>query len=136
MRRLPGTDLTSTPAARRYVRDTARSWGLLQDQVETLEVITSELVTNALEHAGAETVTVVLALADRTVTLSVTDEGQDGLHVAEEGFLEVGAPEEGESESGRGLLIVSALADRWGRYGAPGGLTVWAEMDAVRATAR
>ncbi|MEV7196826.1 ATP-binding protein [Streptomyces sp. NPDC093510] len=129
MRRLPGADLLSAPTARRHVRDTARSWRLPQGQVETLEVITSELVTNALTHGGGETVTVVLALVDRAVTVSVTDEGRGVVRAMEEDLLEADVPEDGEPESGRGLLIVSGLADRWGQYRGPDGLTVWAEAE-------
>lgn len=40
-----------------------------------------------------------------------------------------------DAESGRGILLVTALADRWGTslFG-PGGKTVWAEMNTGTAT--
>lgn len=39
-------------------------------------------------------------------------------------------PVDGEAESGRGLLLVDALADRWGvTRGLPPRKTVWAELD-------
>lgn len=40
---LPGGDLASAPAARRYVRDTARSWGLPSGPAEDLESIAGEV---------------------------------------------------------------------------------------------
>ena len=39
---LPGADLVSVGAARRYVRDMARSWGLLSDAVDDLESVVSD----------------------------------------------------------------------------------------------
>ncbi|QQC89743.1 ATP-binding protein [Streptomyces alfalfae] len=65
VRRLPGAEPASAPAARHFVRNAARAWEVPRDLVETLEVITSELVTNALVHGGGETVTVALALTGR-----------------------------------------------------------------------
>ncbi|WP_447039268.1 ATP-binding protein [Streptomyces sp. DSM 118878] len=129
VRRLPGAELVSASVARRFVRSAARDCGVPQDLVGTLEVITSELVTNALLHGGGETVTVALALTGRVLTLSVTDEGRGPVTATAGGLLEVEGPVAGEAESGRGLLIVAALADRWGRYRAAEGLTVWAELD-------
>ncbi|MFE2758312.1 ATP-binding protein [Streptomyces halstedii] len=42
-------------------------------------------------------------------------------------------PPPGDAESGRGLLIVGALADRWGVEAGPvPRKTVWAEIDLVR----
>ncbi|MEV0123431.1 ATP-binding protein [Streptomyces sp. NPDC050703] len=125
VRRLPGTEPASAPAARRFVRNAARAWEVPRDLVDTLEVVTSELVTNALVHGGGETVTVALALTGRVLTLGVTDEGRGPVGAAAGGLPEA-APD--EAESGRGLVIVSALADRWGRSRGPGGLTVWAEV--------
>nr|WP_313896874.1 ATP-binding protein [Streptomyces sp. GC420] len=42
-----------------------------------------------------------------------------------------------DSETGRALLLVSTLADRWGTEPyPPGGKTVWTELDAVGAQGR
>ncbi|WP_228023419.1 hypothetical protein [Streptomyces acidicola] len=40
----PGRDLASAPAARRFVRDTARSWGISPRMADDLETIAGELV--------------------------------------------------------------------------------------------
>lgn len=118
---LPGGDLASAGAARRYVRGVARSWELLPEAVDTLEAITGELVANALEHGHSQSVTVALSLAAGTVTVSLTDEGTGHVFV-----LGMAGPEQ---ESGRGLLIVDALATRWGQRQTGGRFTVWAEAD-------
>ncbi|GHH53841.1 ATP-binding protein [Streptomyces candidus] len=74
---LPGTVLSSAPAARQHVRATARAWGVPGDVVDTLETVTGELVANALEHGDSWEVAVTLTVAEDRVTVGVTDEGRD-----------------------------------------------------------
>ncbi|MER6104716.1 ATP-binding protein [Streptomyces sp. NPDC001832] len=121
---LPGTTLVSASAARRYVRTTARSWGLPPDTADALELITGELAANALEHTASRSITVVLSRTGRTAVVGVIDEGRGGATVA-------GTPSP-DQEDGRGLLIVDALASRWGQRHACGGLLVRAEVDTGR----
>ncbi|MFI0710673.1 ATP-binding protein [Streptomyces inhibens] len=116
----PGRDLSSAGAARRYVRTTARWWGVAPDQAEALELIAGELAGNALEHSNSRLVAVVLSRTARTASISVTDEGQ--------GCASAPAGPGPEQERERGLLIVEALADRWGQRKMSGGFTVWAEI--------
>ncbi|MEV6587607.1 ATP-binding protein [Streptomyces acidicola] len=129
---LPGHDLASAPAARRHVRDTARSWGLSPRTTDDLETITGELVANALEHSDSGTITVTCAHTAETVTISVIDEGHGPAPVAAPR-----TPPDPEREHGRGLLITDALADRWGTRETGAGLLVWAELvTECRATLR
>lgn len=118
---LPGHDLASAGVARRYVRMAARSWGLPPDAADALETITGELVANALEHTNSRSITITLSHSAQGATVGVTDEGQGG---------QVSVPDAlgAEQECGRGLLIVDALAARWGRRHTCRGLTVWAEV--------
>jgi anti-sigma regulatory factor (Ser/Thr protein kinase)/GAF domain-containing protein len=101
-------------AARRFVRDTLQAWvvtgaadghGLVDDAV----LLTSELVTNAVVHAGTP-VQVTCRLADGAVEVVVSD-GHPGRLVPE-------APEPdpvpSERTGGRGLLLPAALASAWG----------------------
>ena len=101
-------------AARRFVRDTLEAWvvtgaadghGLVDDAV----LLTSELVTNAVVHAGTP-VQVTCRLADGAVEVVVSD-GHPGRLVPE-------APEReavpSERTGGRGLLLPAALASAWG----------------------
>jgi anti-sigma regulatory factor (Ser/Thr protein kinase) len=102
-------------AARRFVRDTLQSWvvtggdadghGLVDDAV----LLTSELVTNAVVHAGTP-VQVTCRLADDNVEVVVRDSQPASL------VPEPPASDRGPTErtGGRGLLLPSALASAWG----------------------
>jgi anti-sigma regulatory factor (Ser/Thr protein kinase) len=124
-RTFPGDDLASAPDARRYVRDTARSWALPPGVTDDLETIAGELVANALEHSDSRTVTVACALTPWSVAIGVTDQG--GGRTPETAATPVALPGP-DQEHGRGLLITQALAHRWGTWPTGGGLTVWAEV--------
>lgn len=118
---LPGDDLASAPTARRYVRDTARSWKLPSGPAEDLEIIAGELVANALEHSGSRRISVACALQRTLVTVGVTDTGMGPTPFP-------ASMPSAESEHGRGLLITDTLATRWGTHRTSSGLTVWAEI--------
>nr|WP_279626755.1 ATP-binding protein [Streptomyces flavidovirens] len=117
---LPGGDLASAGAARRYVRVVTVAWGLPPDTADALETITGELAANSLEYSASLSITVALSRTASAVVVSVSDEGQECVSVPD-------APGP-EQECGRGLLIVGALAARWGQRRTRGGLTVWAEI--------
>jgi anti-sigma regulatory factor (Ser/Thr protein kinase) len=106
---------TAAAAARRFVRDTLHGWvvagagtdgnGLVDDAV----LLTSELVTNAVVHAGTP-VQVTCRLAEDSVEVVVSDNHPARL-----------VPEPAENDhppaertSGRGLLLPAALASAWG----------------------
>nr|WP_145485033.1 MULTISPECIES: ATP-binding protein [Streptomyces] len=83
----------------------------------------TELLTNVIEHVGDGTpVRVrVIALGIPTRTrIEVTDPDPRGMPTV------VSAAE--TAECGRGLVLVSALAERWGVERGPGGKTVWCEV--------
>ncbi|MFI1357267.1 ATP-binding protein [Streptomyces sp. NPDC020898] len=126
---LPGDDLASGPAARRQVRVVAAAWGLPPESLDDVESITGELVANALEHSDSRTIMVACALTTDTLTVSVTDEGNGCAPTVP---LAVGQ-QVSQQESGRGLLITDALADRWGTRRSARGLEVWAEVAARTA---
>jgi anti-sigma regulatory factor (Ser/Thr protein kinase)/GAF domain-containing protein len=117
---------TAAAAARRFVRDTLQSWlvsdaaadghGLVDDAV----LLTSELVTNAVVHAGTA-VEVTCRLADGGVEVVVSD-GHPARLVPE-------PPENehipAERTSGRGLLLPAALASAWGVSYGQAAKSVW-----------
>ncbi|WP_328223263.1 ATP-binding protein [Streptomyces sp. NBC_00104] len=119
---LSGADFASAGVARRYVRATARWWGLAPDAVDDLETITGELTANALEHSDSHVITVSVALTAAAATVSVTDAGTGRRAVAQS------RPPGPAQEHGRGLLITEALATGWGQRWTGDGLTVWAEL--------
>ncbi|POM22725.1 hypothetical protein BTM25_49290 [Actinomadura rubteroloni] len=112
------TFTSATPGAR-VARETVgsalRAWGL-PDLADDAELVASELVTNALRHAG--TATVAVTRRPGAVTLEVTDDDPDPPRAADPDPL---------GTSGRGLIIVAALAAGWGwRPVEPVGKCVWA----------
>ncbi|GHJ34926.1 ATP-binding protein [Streptomyces sp. TS71-3] len=119
---------TTVPRARALLHAMLGTWQVSQDVSETAELVLSELVTNALR---------VRVPHDRQVGVRITHSPQDGVLLLEVSDAGTGRPEvrnPGEDEtSGRGLLLVEALADRWGvRDRAHGiGKTVWAELKAT-----
>ncbi|HKP91303.1 MAG TPA: SpoIIE family protein phosphatase [Thermoleophilaceae bacterium] len=109
--------------ARRAIEELAGA--LPQETVEELKLLATEMVTNSVKHAGhGGAIGLELRLGDEVVLLAVTDSG--------EGFEPRAASPDPESEAGRGLFIVEALADRWG-VDAGAGTRVWAELDVVVA---
>ena len=92
---------------------------LEQDELDTLRLLVSELVTNAVRHAKTE-ITIELTAEEGALHLEVFDRG-DGRPV----FLD---PDPG-APGGLGLPIVEALASSWGmRPREGGGKGVWAEV--------
>ncbi|MDQ4088962.1 MAG: PAS domain-containing SpoIIE family protein phosphatase/ATP-binding protein [Actinomycetota bacterium] len=87
----------------------------VRDQVDTAVLLVSELVTNAVRHARGPCALVV-NVKDDEVELAVED-GDPQVPVTRDGG--------GLEESGRGLLLVGALADRWGVRAIPGGKAIW-----------
>ncbi len=117
---LPGGELVSAGAARRFVRDVARSWRLPRGAADDLEAVTGELVANALEHSDSRFLVVELTRSGPVVRVGVSDEGE-GRAVVCEGPSAM-------RERGRGLPIVAALSERWGQDRTDDGHTVWAEI--------
>ncbi|WP_420856857.1 ATP-binding protein [Streptomyces populi] len=122
---------SSTPRgarlARRLVSHRLDAWGHAYDSPanEALTLITAELATNAVRHGrvpGRDFEVRLVATAE-LVRLEVSDAR------AERVPLPSLSEPPGDAESGRGLMIVAVVADRWGsvpRSKGPG-KTVWAE---------
>lgn len=122
---------TSTPRgarlARRLVSHRLHEWGhpYGTDTNDTLTLITAELTANAVRHGHVPGRDFHLRLTETAATLriEVTD-----TRTEKQPLL---VPTSADATSGRGLLLVAALATRWGvtpRTSAPG-KTVWAECD-------
>jgi anti-sigma regulatory factor (Ser/Thr protein kinase) len=75
-------------------------------QVETLRLLVSELVTNAVRHGGNEEPVEVHAAWGSEVRVEVVDHGG--------GFSPAPRPGELDEPGGFGLVLVGRLADRWG----------------------
>ncbi|MCZ4605532.1 ATP-binding protein [Streptomyces sp. Lzd4kr] len=117
--------LSPTPRGARLARLLAAeqlgSWGLPLDPAAQ---IVAELANNAATHGRVpgRDFRVLLYVVGGTVRIEVTDTSADRLPHPERPTP--------DAESGRGLAIVEALADRWGvTPGLPPRKTVWAEVD-------
>jgi anti-sigma regulatory factor (Ser/Thr protein kinase) len=122
-RRLGRADLRAVPEARRELRELLRHWGK-PGRSEIAELLTSELVTNALVHTDDDAVlTAVVAPA--------------GLRVEVRDFVarrpELHTPDDDEDTHGRGLVLVESLADAWGVRPHGVGKSVWFELGAEAA---
>jgi anti-sigma regulatory factor (Ser/Thr protein kinase) len=105
------------------VRDqlTTWAWGSKSDEAELL---TTELVTNALIHADSEVDLWLREQQDR-LRVDVCDWDPRPPVPAPITFTE---EFESEAEHGRGLLIVEALASAWGKAPRGRGKSVWFEL--------
>ena len=108
--------------ARRATREVLRRWEL-PSLVDRVVLVVSELVTNSVRY-GRPPLRLDLRRLRSCVRVDVHDTVQD------EPVLHGRAPVEDDRESGRGLLIVSAVADELGVEQVPGdGKHVYASFD-------
>ena len=96
-------DLQSAKVARRFVVDTLTRWGYGQE-AQRAELPVAELLANALLHSR-EGMEVVLVAGDEAVRVEVHDRAGTRPIVRRRGT---------HADSGRGLILVDALVDRWG----------------------
>jgi anti-sigma regulatory factor (Ser/Thr protein kinase)/anti-anti-sigma regulatory factor len=122
------TQLSPTPEAgrdaRRMFADGCRRWGV-EHLIEDGAVVVTELVANAVEHAGT-TIDFTMSLRDRYLHVTVCDGASTTPQRA--GVLEEYAP------GGRGLLLVEAYAAAWGHATTTNGKVVWATLRATNTT--
>ncbi|MEU8911163.1 SpoIIE family protein phosphatase [Streptomyces mirabilis] len=114
-------DLPNEPAAVRLARQAAArqlsEWGL-EHLVATVELIVSELVTNAISYGGGP---ICLRLIQHQVlTCEVSDSNTSHPRPRQPHTI---------GENGRGLFLVAQLSRRWGSRSATDGKVVWAEQD-------
>ncbi|WP_030260587.1 SpoIIE family protein phosphatase [Streptomyces violens] len=114
----------SVATARAFVRDTLQGWGH-GDIIDDAVVLTSELVTNAVVHAG--TAADVLCLrTDTGVRIEVADRYPEREVPVQSSGQALAHP---DREGGRGLLLCGALATRWGVEYTPSQKHVWFQLD-------
>lgn len=122
-------DRRSVRLARHFARTTLTEWGCTERADDVLLCV-SELATNALLHGVPQ---------GRGFALRLTRHPDGVLRVElhDSGGGEVQVPDQcPESEHGRGLLLVAALADKWGVAERDPGKLVWAEFASDRGAAR
>ncbi|MCF3130220.1 SpoIIE family protein phosphatase [Streptomyces olivochromogenes] len=113
-------DVPSDPSAVADVRAAAarhlQDWGM-EEETFILELILSELVTNAIRHANAPIG--VRLIRDRSLICEVSDGSSMSPHLRRATTMD---------EGGRGLFLVAQFADRWGTRYTPGGKVIWTEQ--------
>lgn len=118
-------DLESASAARHFLEDRLREWGA-EELVESARLLVSELMVNAVLHTGTAA-QLTVDLQPGCLRVEVGDRGTG--EVAQQTY-------EPASPTGRGLMIVDALASRWGvEHLPPGGKVVWFEIERDDAAA-
>jgi serine phosphatase RsbU (regulator of sigma subunit)/anti-sigma regulatory factor (Ser/Thr protein kinase) len=110
------SELTSARRARLLVRRRLRRWGL-GELIPTTELLASELVTNAVRYAHG------------AIALRLVREGGLVIEVQDDSAaLPRLRHASDEDERGRGLQVVSQLAQHWGARRTPAGKVVWCEL--------
>ncbi|WP_328564674.1 ATP-binding protein [Streptomyces coelicoflavus] len=122
-------DPSEVGRARRWARSRLAGAGIRADEplAETLVLLVSELVTNAVVHTGRSAVlrlvlpdAVTEETKEATVRLEVDDAGDRA---------PVPRCAGDEATGGRGLALVDGLADRWGWSREGTGKRIWCELD-------
>ena len=108
----------SAGMARRFLEETLRGWRC-DHLVDVATLLTSELVANAILHAGT-TVAVIARVTPERLRIEVHDDNPR---------LPVRKHYSAMSTTGRGLLLVERLAEDWGSEATESGKRVWFELD-------
>ncbi|MEU9301704.1 ATP-binding protein [Streptomyces sp. NPDC048269] len=122
-----GPDPAEVGRARRWARSRLAGSGIGEDEplAETLILLISELVTNAVVHTGCPAVLRML-FGEPGVRVEVADTSD-----------RAPAPRQaaGDDTGGRGLELVDGLADRWGWQREGAGKRIWCEIDRAEKAA-
>jgi anti-sigma regulatory factor (Ser/Thr protein kinase) len=135
-----GGELEDVTSVRHAIGDWLREWDLVA-LVDDVELVASELITNAILHAGGDIVVVLERLGGgirvlvrdgrpdlvpaRRAPLLVDRSGDEHLDRLAQSMFEA-------TTTGRGLLLVDAFADAWGVQTGPTSKEVWAELGTGR----
>ena len=101
--------------SRAQVRAALRAWNVPVDH-DVAILLTSEVVTNSVTHAAGATIVLAITCGPCELRVDVHDTSRAWP-------TPVQAPT--DAETGRGLMLVSSLADEWGFYRTPDGKAVY-----------
>lgn len=94
-------------------------WGFRGQEADIAILLTSELVTNAIQHSRGPVVLEAAMAPSGRLRVEISD--------ADASAIQPG-PAPLDSDHGRGLYLVDALADAWGADRATTGKRVWFEL--------
>lgn len=122
-----GPDPAEVGRARRWARSRLAGCGIGDDEplAETLILLISELVTNAVVHTGCPAVLRML-FGEPGVRVEVADASDRAPSPRQAA---------GDDTGGRGLELVDGLADRWGWQREGAGKRIWCEIDRAEKSA-
>jgi anti-sigma regulatory factor (Ser/Thr protein kinase) len=116
--------LPARPDAARQARRELLTRGLDEDVSHTVTLLTTELIANAITHAGMDPaqdrIVFFGRMAPDLVRIEVGDSGP--------GF----SPDDPGIQGGFGMRLLSKLASRWGCERSGQGFRVWFEVDRRR----
>ncbi|MCJ1678562.1 SpoIIE family protein phosphatase [Streptomyces sp. APSN-46.1] len=107
--------------ARRQIRELLHDWAD-EDQLDSAELMVSEMVTNVLVHTDGDAVLVAEAVGElgtRRLRIEVSDGSDELPHKRHPGEM---------ASSGRGVLLMEMLADTWGVDPRGEGKSTWFEL--------
>ena len=107
--------------ARQQLRELLHDWSSA-DQVDSAVLLLSETLTNVLVHTDADALLLAEVRGepgDRRMRVEVTDTSDDLPHKRRPGEL---------ASSGRGLMLIELLANRWGVDPRGKGKSIWFEL--------
>ncbi|MEC4017226.1 ATP-binding protein [Streptomyces sp. H27-D2] len=117
---LPTVGADSPTQVRRIVRAHLRFWGLAE-LADAAGLCVTELLSNVIRHVD-----------DRRCTLELWRRGDDGVrvevHDSEPELPLIRVTGDVLSESGRGLVLLAAIAHAWDAERTGGGKVVWFEL--------
>ncbi|MFI7503536.1 ATP-binding protein [Streptomyces sp. NPDC049687] len=128
----------SVPASRRHTRELLSSWQIVPQVMDTVVLVVSELVTNAVQHSGGKRpphrddrpryFELGMYLRAKHVRVEVhDDEDRLPVHVEASEY----------AEGGRGMDIIRFCARRWGARGlCTGGKVVWCDVSLADSSPR
>jgi len=117
------SDVASLGEGRRFVARTLRDWDVDEARIEPAMLVANELVANAIVHAQSAPV-LSLAATGADLMLRVSDDSSTPPVARTPGP---------DDFAGRGLVLVDALADRWGIDTSASGKSVWVAFDGALA---
>ncbi len=115
-------NVASVAEVRRFVRRILEEQGLKEESVTGCELIADELATNALIYTGSF-YSVVVEQSEAIVRIGIRDDSR---------ILPVLRESPADSESGRGLRIVSETSSHWGAESLGLGKETWADVATER----
>ena len=109
--------LSSARLGRQWSVERARSYGASETTLHVVELLTSEVVTNAVKYGHVtRTIDLDMECTLHALTVSVSDDNPDPPVLLEPGVGQVG---------GQGMRVVERLARSWGWLPTRRGKSVW-----------